>query len=115
MAEKRTIKVDLGLNRPDHGTTRTAILELETSKGYSGGVESDATVFWYGNGGRQHAFALGGGGGDFTAKLHYDRTAKATQKAIDRQHDQVFTPQKIAELTEAAKAHYANQEKQSAA
>jgi hypothetical protein len=115
MAESRTIKIDLGLTQAEDGSTITAQLELETRKHSSGGITSNATVFWVGNHMKRHAFSLGSGRGDFEAKVAADRNAKATQKAIDYQHHNAFTPQRIAELTEAAKAHYANQQKQSAA
>jgi hypothetical protein len=113
MADSRTIKIDLGLSRVQYGETATARMELETRKHSYGGIASTATVYWVGNHMKQHAFSLGGGGGDFEAEVATNRTAKATQKAIDRQHAEAFTPQRIAELTEAAKAHYA-QQKQSA-
>jgi hypothetical protein len=50
---------------------------------------------------------LGAGGGDFSRDLHRSATTvKATQKAIDKQHAEVFTPDVVAGLTDAAKAHY---------
>ncbi len=52
---------------------------------------------------------LGGSeGGDYEKRLKVsERTVKATQKAIDRQHAEVFTPEVVAQLSGYAKLHYA--------
>jgi hypothetical protein len=101
-------EIELGLNRleyDDPGRPFRAVLVLETDKHYNGGVESNATVFWVGSHSRQHAFGLAGGG-DFRKSIQRDKTLRATQKAIERQHATAFTPEAIEELTRAAIAHY---------
>lgn len=110
MATKRTQEIDLGLTRREYAddpkSTRRAVLEIETSKAYNGGVESDATVYWHGDHSRQHSFGLAGGG-DFSKRLKRDTTVKATQKAIDTQYAQVFTADVLAALMAEAKEYYA--------
>lgn len=52
---------------------------------------------------------MGTHGGDYNHRIKISaRDVKATQKAIDRQHAEVFTAVAIAQLTEYAKAHYAS-------
>ncbi len=109
MANNQEQDIELGLNRleyGDHGRSQRAVMTISTGKGYNGGLRSSVTVSWCGDGFRQHAFGMGGGGGDFSKALKTSERVKATQKALDKQHAEVFTPEVIAQLTEAAKAHY---------
>jgi hypothetical protein len=81
---------------------KVAVLTLETNKA-NRGISSFA----------QLAFRQSDGCitfqmfGDFSSRLFHDKMARATQKAIDTQHAQVFTPAKIAEITTTMFAHYA--------
>lgn len=106
MAQKKTQHIDLGITRVDMGREVRAELTVETDKGYRGGIESDARVSWVGNGFRTHAFGLGAGG-DFTKKFLLT-PGICTQKKIDTQHAQVFTPEVLDALTAEAKDYYAN-------
>jgi hypothetical protein len=90
------------------GRLETALLELETGKHYNGGIASSARVIWDYGTGYCHAFGMGVKG-DFSTAL-VKRPGIATQKAIDKQYTEVFTPAKIEELTTLAKAHYASGE-----
>ncbi len=108
MANDQKQDIDLGITRLEYGDAaraKRAVLEIETGKG-SRGIASRADVFWVGGGGRQHCFALGGSGGDFSKRLKVS-DARATQSNIDRQHAEVFTPEVLASLTAEARAHYA--------
>lgn len=109
MASKQTQDINLNLTRnewgkPD-GKLQSAVLTIETDKHYNGGLDATATVFWFGDHSRSHAFGLGGGG-DFSKTLAVNKTARATQKAIDTLHAQTFTPEVIASLTAEAIAYY---------
>lgn len=95
-----------GLERDDYGQTRYAFLVLETGKDYNGRMKSDATVFWVGDHSRQHAFGLGGGGDFSKTVLRTPGKVTATQKAIDRQHAEVFTAEVVESLTAEAKDWY---------
>ena len=81
-------------------------LMLETGKGYNGGLQCDATVHHVGNGFATHAFGLGSGG-DFSEKVALNKTARATQKAIDTLHDQTFTQDAIDGILQRVKQWYA--------
>jgi hypothetical protein len=111
MATDQRQDIKLDITRIEYGMAgraQEAVLEIRTGKGYSGGVRSDCSVFWHGNHSRCQMLGLGGPGGDYGKKLKQSElTIKATQKAIDKQHAEVFTPDVIAGLVEAAKAHYA--------
>lgn len=109
MAHDQKQEIDLGITRleyDDPARPQRATLTLTTSKHSSGGLSSEATVFWIGFHSRQHAYGLAGGG-DFIKRLLINKAARATQSNIDRQHSQVFTPSVIEELTNAAKQYYA--------
>lgn len=110
MATKRTQDIDLGIVRYEYGDAQRpqrAVLTIETDKSGRGGIESIATVMWCGDHSRQHMFGLAGGG-DFSIRVFQTlKTMRATQKAINFIHAGAFTPEKIAELIEQAKAHYA--------
>jgi hypothetical protein len=111
MAVARKRDIPLGIKRLESfgGETREAVLQIETSKGYTKGVESDATVFWVGGGCRSRMIGLGNGpGSDYSLRVQVDRNIRATQQAIDRQHAGVFTPERVSEIVEAAKLHYAD-------
>lgn len=111
MAKSQSQDIDLGITRYEYGDVarkQVAVLQIQTRKYYNGGLISDATVYWVGNHSRQNCIALGGDGGDYGKRLKISaRDVKATQKAIDRQHAEVFTPEAIAQLVEYAKLHYA--------
>ncbi|RZU28956.1 hypothetical protein [Edaphobacter modestus] len=109
MAEDREQHIELGMTRPGTGGQQeTALLELKTGKPYGRGIASDARVVWGYPGGFSHAFGVGTKG-DFSTTL-LKRPGIATQKAIDKQHAEVFTPAKIEELKTLAVAHYAGDE-----
>lgn len=102
--------IDLGIVRFEYGEAaraRRAVLEIETRKHYNGGLVSSATVCWVGESCRQHCVALGAGGGDYSKRLRLtDRNVRATQKAIEAQHESVFCSDVVDGLVKAAKAHY---------
>ena len=106
MAQDRETIIDLGLERRDfQDRTERAELRLTTRKPYSGGLQSSARVDWVGNGWRSHALGFGAGG-DFSGTVLTNKTARATQKAIDTQHATAFPPAVVEELTLTAKAYY---------
>ncbi len=108
MAAEKSEVVELGLTRTDStGEVRKAILVLETDKDLRGCLKSKATVFWEGFHSRQHAFGLGGGG-DYSKALLQSPCVRATQKAIDTQHAQVFTDELRADLTTESRKWYAD-------
>lgn len=112
MATAQKQDIDLGITRYEYGEQdrkQAAVLQIETSKYYNGGVLSDASVYWIGRTSRQQLISLGGDSvGDYSKRLKLSgREVKATQKAIDRQHAEVFTPEVVAQLVETAKRHYA--------
>jgi hypothetical protein len=112
MATSQTKQIDLGITRYEFGEMdrpRRAVLEIQTGKHYNGGLASDASVYWVGNHSRQQLIGVGGfSGGDYSSRLKTSpRDVKATQKAIDRQHAEVFTDEVVAGLVAAARAHYA--------
>jgi len=78
-----------------------AFLKLETSKHYIGGILSSASVEFHGE--SSISFEVFG---DFRKLILRDQRARATQKAIDTQHAQVFTPAAIEELKAATLAFY---------
>ena len=98
MANGRKQEVELGITKEDCGREVRAVLEMTTDKG-SRGLYSRASVCWVGGG--LKTFMLFG---DFSVNLLQDRATRATQGAIDRQHAAVFTTEKVADLTAAAKA-----------
>ena len=112
MATSQKQEIELNITRLEYGDAarpQRAVLEIETRKYYNGGLISSASVYWVGQSSRSQCIALGGDGGDWSKKLRVsDRTVKATQKAIDRQHAEVFTPEVVAQLAVYAKAHYAS-------
>lgn len=111
MATKKTEDIDLGITRLEYGDTarpQRAVLTIETSKYYNGGLISDASVYWIGKHSRQQTISMGTpGGGDYSKRLKISgQNVKATQRAIDNQHAEVFTTETKVRLSEAAKAHY---------
>lgn len=111
MANAQKQDIDLGITRFEYGEAsreRRAVLQIETSKYYNGGLISDAGVYWVGDHSRQNCMSLGGDGGDYGKRLKISaKTVKATQRNIDAQHAEVFTSEAIERLTQAAKDHYA--------
>ncbi len=113
MSQKQMQDIELGIVRLEYGDAarpQRAVLTIETSKYYNGGLISDATVYWVGRNCRSNMITLGGtdSEGDYGERLKVsERTVKATQKAIDRQHAEVFTPEVVAQLMGYAKLHYA--------
>lgn len=85
----------------DKNDTR-AVLKLVTSKAYNGGLASFASIEFHGD-----RFVTCELFGDFSVRLLYNRAARATQKAIDAQHAQAFTPERIADLKAKLAAYYA--------
>lgn len=112
MANAQKQDIELGITRFEYGELdrkQVAVLQIETSKYYTGGLISDAGVYWVGSHCRQNCMSLSAdASGDYGKRLIVNRAAKATQKAIDKQHAEAFTPEVVARLVEAAKAHYAN-------
>lgn len=110
MSADKKQDIDLGITRFEYGEMerpQRAVLTISTGKGFNGGLRSCVTVFWLSPGSRSTMLGLGGGG-DFSKTVKVsDRTVRATQKAIDTQHAEVFTPEAIEELKQAATAHYA--------
>jgi hypothetical protein len=110
MADDRKQDIELGLTRPSttYEDERRAVLTIDTGKSYNGGIRSTATVFWCNGRSRSHAFGIGNtASGDWSKQLKQtERTVKATQKAIDRQHAEVFTAEVIADLAAKAKTYY---------
>jgi hypothetical protein len=110
MANAQKVDIDLELSRLEYDDAtrpQRAVLMIETAKSYAGSLRSQATVYWLGLHGRSTCMAFFGGGGDFNRHLFSSaKTVKATQKAIDTQHAQVFTPEVIAGLVQAAKDYY---------
>jgi hypothetical protein len=103
MAQEKKQVIDLGLTRQaSNREMEKAIMELRTDKGFRGGLRSSATVFWT-NGTWKSCELFG----DFSKTVMQNPNVRATQKAIDTQHAQVFTPAAIAALTAEALAHYA--------
>ncbi len=108
MAAEKSEVIELGLTRTDDtGKVRKAILVLKTDKYLRGGLKSSATVFWEGFNSRQHAYGLGGGG-DYSKTLLQSPGVRATQKAIDIQHAQVFTDESRSDLTTDSRQWYAD-------
>jgi hypothetical protein len=111
MATSQKQDIELGITRYEYGEMarrRVAVLQIETSKYYNGGLISDAGVYWVGDHSRQSCISLTGSGGDYGKRLKVtDRNVKATQKAIDKQHAEVFTADAVSALVEAARRHYA--------
>src|SRR3954469_2578909 len=102
MATAQKQDIDLGITRFEYGDAdrkQVAVLQIETSKGYRSGLESDATVYWIGNNMRSTCVSIGGERfhEDFRKTVKVVRDIKATQKAIDKQHAEVFTPEDVAE------------------
>jgi hypothetical protein len=108
MATERSEVIELDLTRTDDGgELRKAILVLKTDKDLRGGLKSSATVFWQGFHSRQHAFGISGGG-DYAKTLLQSPSVRATQKAIDSQHEHVFTKTLRADLTTESRQWYAD-------
>lgn len=104
MAYQRTTTISLNVSGMDAGTPVVAHLILTTDRASKGGIESLAIVEWRGGVCAVRAFGRGDSG-DFYRTVHQtDRMVRATQKRIDTQHAEVFTPEVVKELQEAAKA-----------
>lgn len=119
MAQDKKQHIDLNRSRTDNiGRVTTARLALVTGKHYNGGLDAAARVEWVGDHFVTRTMSIGGADnlGDFYVTLaRTERTVKATQKAIDRLHDQTFTPEVIAEVTARANAWYDAQDAAKAA
>ncbi len=98
--------IPLGIMRLEFGVTgreQTAVIEVSTLKGYNGGLVSSAQVFWVSPDSRSFMIY-----GDFSKRVHVSpRGVKATQKALDAQHAEVFTGTAIHQLIDEARAYYA--------
>jgi hypothetical protein len=116
MAQQRKDIIELGMTKQDMGLEYVAKLEMETSKHYSGGISSGATVFWHGEHSRQHAMGLSSGDcGDYSHRGFINKTSRATQGNIDKQHAVIFTPGMRAQIEAEARAWYARQQASKAA
>lgn len=104
MTNAKKQSIEPGITKQDSGRDVRAVLRLTTGKG-SSGIFSTANVVWVG-GGFESCMLFS----DYSVRLINDKTARATQKAIDTQYAVVFTEAKVAELTVAAKAFYAKTE-----
>ena len=105
MAQTRKTDVAVpGLTSKEHAG-KTPVLELHTGKGFrGGGIQSSATMFW--SDGQYRSTMLFG---DFS--WHPRHTpGTATQKAIDRQHAEVFSPDAVARIVGEARAYYAKRD-----
>ena len=106
MAIKRVIKIDLPeLNRTkgdNRLTTGECVLVLETDKAYRGGVDASGRVHWreFGSGFITTVLFQ-----DY-AKTYVARPGIATQKAIDRLHAEIFTPERIEQIKAEVVAFY---------
>lgn len=109
MAQDRIIKIELGLTKLESGRPTTAILKLETGKGFRSGCRAHASVFWVGNGFETHALFS-----DFT-KTVATLGGNATQANIDKLHGIAFNPQAVEIITGQAKAFYEQKTEQSEA
>ncbi len=112
MANAQKQDIALGITRYEYGEParkRVAVLQIETRKYYDKGLISDASVYWVGEHSRQRTVSLGGDErGDYDRRLKVSgRDMRATQRAIDKQHAEVFTPDIVAGLVAGAKLHYA--------
>lgn len=101
MANGKKLSIELGLTKKDCDRDVRGVLELTTDKG-SRGIYSMAAVVWVGGGFKTCMIFS-----DYSARLMNDKAARATQGNIDKQFATVFTTEKVAELTAAAKAFYA--------
>lgn len=110
MASSQRRDIDLGITRferGDNAAKKVAVLQIETRKHYNGGLISDASVFWVGDYSRSQLLSFGADGGDYSKRLKVSSKAKATQKAIDSQHAEVFTDVAVDALVDDAKGYYA--------
>lgn len=111
MADEKRDTIELGITRleyGDHARPQRAVLELSTGKHYDGGLVSRASVYWHSDHSRSQLIALGDSGGDYShGPSRTDRSVRATQKAIDKLHADVFTTDVVQMLIAEAKAHYA--------
>jgi len=79
-----------------------AFLKLETAKQNSGGIFSSASVEFHSEG--SVSFEVFG---DFSKVILRDQKARATQKAIDTQHTNVFTQASIEQIKDSVISYYA--------
>ncbi len=100
MATEPKYDIELGFTKQDMGQTYNAVLQVWTYK-YEGRIVSSVQVFWVGDQSRMTELF-----GDFD-KTVLTTKQRGTQKAIDRQHAEAFTADKVAELVQAAKDHTA--------
>lgn len=108
MATEAATNIELGLTRNEFGETRRAVLVLRTDKhSFKKGMKSDAYVWWICGTGKQHAFGLASGTGDYEKELQFTQLARVTQKAIEAQHAEVFTSEIVESLINQAKNWYA--------
>lgn len=111
MATSQRQDIELGIMRYEYGDSdrkQVAVLQIQTTKHYNGGLISDASVYWVGKNSRSQLMSLGAGGGDYSKRVKVSgREVKATQKAIDKQHAEVFTAELLAQMTDEARLYYA--------
>ena len=85
------------------GQPAQAYLNCYTDKASGSGIYSAAAVEYH-HADKDITFAFGR---DFRATMKTDRRVRATQKAIDTQHRQVFTEEAVAILLDSVREHYA--------
>jgi hypothetical protein len=78
-----------------------AVLIFETFKPLSGGITSYARVEFVGDN-----FSTFAPFGDFSTRLEHNRNARATQAAMQAQHDRIFAPAVADALRGRALFHY---------
>ena len=104
MSNKIETKIDLGITRSSFANkTEVATLILTTFIPSDGGIRSSAMVMWLTD---RSSIHFAGKGGDFTRRMASNPNVRATVQALDQQHNQVFTPEAVAELTADAKDYY---------
>lgn len=111
MANAQVQKIELGFTRLEYGDParpQRAVLEVSTDKHFDGGLVCRASVYWYGEHSKSQLISLSGTSGDYSRRpIRTDRNVRATQKAIDNRHAEIFTPELVEAMTAEAKAHYA--------
>ena len=103
MAQDRATNIDMPALDNKDGKGR---LVLETGKGYRGGVKSDYKVVHVGDRMFIHVFGCQGMGGCDLRGVIKQTPGTCTQKKIDAQHAEVFTPEVIEQLKAKALAYY---------
>ncbi len=72
------------------GKPGKSVLQIETAKGYNGGICTVARVIWQGDTFHVHALGMGSGRGDFFATV-LQTPGRCTEKTVKAQHEEVLT------------------------